>query len=214
MTPAMCGALCPQLSCKWYSHVLWLLEQQDDLELMPGRQSSLLVGSDGTPPTDQWVGHIASCMVNRLRDVMVTEGLSVEEEEDTDTHCVDVPPWHAVARRATHLVEQWVGLGTSLPSTSMFLLRLCRRIPLLFACLSGLTHCACMFPNYSEPLYQLAQFCHRQGLDQVSSTSAHHTRLPLTPGHRHECRSAGSCLLDHSQRPSSRARTGPHHLCR
>ena len=165
----MCSALCPQLSCKWYSHVLWLLGQQDDLDLMPGEQSSLLVGSDGTPPTNQWVGHIVSCMVNRLRDVMVADGLSVEEEEDTSMHCADLPPWHAVARRATHLVEQWVGLGASLSSTSMVLLRLCRRIPFLFACLSGLTRCACMFPNYSEPLYQLAQFCQRQGLDQVSA---------------------------------------------
>lgn len=175
-----CCAWCPQLSCQWYSHVLQLVEQQDELDLSVGRQSALLVGSSDTLPSEHWVGHIASCVVNRLRDAMVAEGLSVEEQLDSASDCVEVPPLHAVARRATHLAARWPGLGASLPSSSMATLRCCRRMPLLFTCLSGLAHCACMFPNYSEPFYQLAQFCYRQGLDLVSSTPTCCV-CPLTP---------------------------------
>ena len=177
--PALCD---PQLSCMWYSHMLRLVEQQDELDLPVRQQSILLVGSSDTPPTDQWVGHIASCVVNRLRDAMVAAGLFVEEQADSASDCVEVPPLQAVGSRAAYLAAQWAGQGASLPSSSMPPLRCCRRMPLLFTCLSGLAHCACVFPNYSEPLYQLAQFCHRQGLDLVSCTPSCRA-CPLTLTH-------------------------------
>ena len=170
--------------------MLRLVEQQDDLDPNVGQQSALLVGSDGTPPTVHWVEHIASCVVDRLSDMMVNAGLPVEEPGDSAADCVEGPPWSAVAGRAAHLVAQWEGLEASLPPTSLVPLRCCRRMPLLCTCLTGLTHCACVFPNYSEPFYQLAQFCHRQGLDLVSSTPAQRVCLPHpSPSHTvQECR--------------------------
>ena len=173
-----------------------------------GQQSALLVGSDGTPPTVHWVEHIASCVVDRLSDMMVNAGLPVEEPGDSAADCVERPPWSAVAGRAAHLVAQWEGLEASLPPTSLVPLRCCRRMPLLCTCLTGLTHCACVFPNYSEPFYQLAQFCHRQGLDLVSSTPAQRVCLPHpSPSH-----TAGVPTAPHW--PTSRGlppRQGPAH---